>query len=413
MPIFKPFRGIRPNDNYLEVFPIPSLDNFSSEEITKMAQENDSYVQMLKPYLVSKSKDVERNLRKVRHNFEEMLEDKKLVQDSSAYYLYEQILPNKTVFRGLLGLVSVDEFFEGKIKKHEATIPQRKEMLAHYLEKVNLQAEPVLLTYNSNSKIELLMNHEEKNVPVVNYTSANGTRHKIWRIDNRLKLQQMKEVLEQVDSFYIADGHHRIGSTALNAANQREKNKKYTGNEHYNYVFSYLVSKDSIKINDYNRLVKNLNGLSPQKFLKKLEASFLIHEKGETPYYPSQKFHISMYLDGKFYSLHVKHDLRIDREHIHDLDHNLLEKYIFNDILGIQLESKSDNIEYIKGTSSIEGIKAIKEKVDSGEFAAGFGIYPVSFSDLVRISDQNIKMPPKCTLIEPKLMTALVMYDMK
>lgn len=413
MPIFKPFRGIRPNDQYIDVFPTVSLDNFSQEEINKKAQVDDSYIQMLKPFLVSKSKDVDRNLRKIRHNLEGLLEEKKLVQDNSSYYLYEQILPNKTVYRGLLGLVSVDEFLEGKIKKHEATIPQRKEKLAYYLEKVNLQAEPVLLTYNSNSKIELLMNHEEKNVPITNYVSENGTRHKIWRIDNRLKMQQLKEVLDQIDSFYIADGHHRIGSTALNAKNHKDKNKRHTGNEPYNFVFSYLVSKDSIKIHDYNRLLKDLNGLSSEEFLKKIEKSFLIHDKGEMPYYPSQKFHISLYLDGKFYSLHVKHDLRVDPNEIHDLDHNLVERFIFNDILGIKLESTSDKIEYLKGTSSIEGILAMKEKVDSGEFKAGFGIYPVSFTDLVRISDQSIKMPPKCTLIEPKLITALVMYDMK
>ena len=313
----------------------------------------------------------------------------------------------------MLGLVSVDDFLAGKIKKHEATIPSRKEKLAYYLEKVSLQAEPVLLTYNSNSKIELLMNHEEKNVPIINYTADNGTRHKIWRIDNRLKMQQLKEVLDQIDSFYIADGHHRIGSTAWNASNLKEKNKKHTGNEPYNFVFSYLVSKDSIKIHDYNRLLRDLNGFTSEEFLKKLESSFLIHEKGTEPYYPSQKFHISLYLDGKFYSLHVKHDLRIDTNKIHDLDHNILERYIFDDILGIKLESTSDKIEYIKGSSSKEGISAIKESVDSGEFKAGFGIYPVSFSDLVRISDKDIKMPPKCTLIEPKLITALVMYDMK
>lgn len=413
MPIFKPFRGIRPNDFFLDQFPTVSLDNFTQEEINKKSQITDTYIKMLKPYLVSKSKDVDRNMRKIRHNFEELLEDNKLVQDQSSYYLYEQILPNKTIFRGLLGLVSVEDFLDGKIKKHEATIPSRKEKLAYYLDKVNLQAEPVLLTYNSNSKIELLMNHEEKNVPIINYTAENGTRHKIWRIDNRLKMQQFKEVLDQIDSFYIADGHHRIGSTALNAKKQKDKNKKHNGIEPYNFVFSYLVSKDSIKIHDYNRLLKDLNGMSSEDFLKKLEKSFLIHEKGETAYYPSQKFHISMYLDGKFYSLHVKHDLRIDKDDIHDLDHNLLERYIFDDILGIKLESTSDKIEYMKGNSSVEGIIALKEKVDSGDYKAGFGIYPVSFSDLVRISDKNIKMPPKCTLIEPKLITALMMYDMK
>lgn len=413
MPIFKPFRGVRPNDDYVDVFPTHPLDNYSQEEINKKAQEDSSYIQMIKPYVVSKSKDVDRNLRKIRTNFEELLDEKKLVQDNSSYYLYVQIMPNKTVFRGLLGLVSVEDFQNGKIKKHESTITHKKEKLAYYLEKVNIQAEPVLLTYLANPKVELLMNHEEKNVPILNHLDDNGVRHKIWRIDNRLKMQQFKEVLEHIDSFYIADGHHRIGSAALNAKNLKQKNKKHNGIEHYNYVYSFIVSNQSIKIHDYNRLIGDLNGLTEEEFLKKIEENFLVHDKGETPYFPSQKFHISMYLGGKFYSLHVKHDLRQKQQELNDLDHFLLEEFIFKDILGIEDPKTTDKITYINGNSGIEGIIEIKKKVDSGEYKAGFGIHPVSFTDLLKVSDKNIKMPPKCTYIEPKLVTALVMYDMK
>lgn len=413
MPTFKPFRGVRPSEDYVDVFPTHPLDNFSQDEINKKAQLESSYIQMIKPYVVSKSKDLDRNLRKIRTNFEELLDDKTLVQDPSAYYLYEQVLPNKMVHRGLLGLVSVDDFRSGKIKKHESTITHKKEKLAYYLEKVNIQAEPVLLTYMANPKVEMLLNHEEKNVPILNYLDDSNVRHKVWRIDNRLKMQQFKEVLEQIDSFYIADGHHRIGSTALNAENMREKNKKHTGAEHYNYVFSFLVSNQSIKIHDYNRILQDLNGLSEEEFLHRISENFLIHEKGETPYYPSQKFHISMYLGGKFYSLHVKHDLRKKQSELNDLDHFLLEEFILKDILGIEDAKTTDKITYVKGNSSVDGIHLLKEKVDSGDFKVGFGIYPVSFNDLRKVSDKNIKMPPKCTYIEPKLVTALVMYDMK
>ncbi len=413
MPTFKPFRGIRPNEDYVSTFPTHPLDNFSQEEINEKAQTDSSYIQMIKPYVASKSKDLVRNLRKIRTNFEELLEEKKLVRDNSAYYLYAQILPNKTLYRGLLGLVSVDDFVNGKIKKHESTITQKKEKLSYYLEKVNLQAEPVLLTYSANAKVELLMNHEEKNIPILNYLDDSGTRHKIWKIDNRLKMQQLKEVLEQIDSFYIADGHHRIGSTALNAKNQKEKNKKHTGTEPYNYVFSYIVSNQSIKIHDYNRLLSDINGLTEKKFLEQISKNFLVHEKGEAPYYPSQKFHLSLYLGGKFYSLHVKHELRKLQSEMNDLDHFLLEEFIFKDILKIEDPKTTDRITYLKGCSSVEGIQNLKDQVDSGNFKAGFGIYPVSFNDLLKVSDKNIKMPPKCTYIEPKLITALVMYDMK
>ena len=413
MPIFKPFRGIRPSEDYVDIFPTHPLDNFSQEEINKKAQQESSYIQMVKPFVVSKSKDVDRNLRKIRTNFEEMMADRKLIQDNASYYLYEQILPSKCVYRGLLGLVSVEDFWNGNIKKHESTLTHRKESLAYYLDKVNIQAEPVLLTYMANPKVELLMNHEQKNVPILNYVAENGTRHKIWRIDNRLKMLQFKEVLDQIDSFYIADGHHRMGSVALNAQNQKAKNKKHNGTELYNYVYSFIVSNQSIKIHDYNRLLKDLNGLDSADFLKKIEKNFQIHEKGENAYFPSQKFHISMYLDGKFYSLHVKHELRKKEGQVADLDHFLLEEFIFKDILGIENPKTTEKITYLKGNSTIEGIKEMKEKVDSGEYKIGFGIYPVSFNDLLKVSDNNIKMPPKCTYIEPKLVTALLMYDMK
>ncbi len=413
MPIFKPFRGIRPHEDYLERFPSHPIDNYTQEELNRKAQEDSSYIQMIKPFVCSKSKDVDRNLRKIRTNFEEMLDSNKLVQDASCYYLYEQIHPDKAIFRGLLGLVSVEDFWAGKIKRHESTIPQKKENLAYYLEKVNLQADPVLLTYPANSKVELLMNYEEKNVPTVNIVDSQGIRHKIWKIDNRLKMLQYKEVLDQVDSFYIADGHHRIGSTALNAKLQKEKNKKHNGTEGYNFIFSFIVSNQSIKIHDYNRYLTDLGGMKPDEILEKLQKSFTIFEKGSTPYFPSQKFHISMYLDGLFYSLHVKNELRSNEASLHHLDHHLLDQYILKDIFGIKNTDSSDRIKYLKGNSSVEGILKLKEKIDDGHGAVGFGIYPVSFNEMLRISDNKISMPPKCTYIEPKLISALIMYDMK
>lgn len=413
MPIFKPFKGVRPHKDLEHIFPTHPLDNYTDEEIAEKAAIEDTYINMIKPYIVSKSKDIERTLRKIRTNFEELVDEKKLVQDASSYYLYEQIYPNKQVFRGLLGLVSVEDFWAGKIKRHESTIPQKKEKLAQYLGKVNLQAEPVLLTYPSNPKVELMMNHEEKNIPVFNHQDSKGIKHKIWRIDNRLKLQQFKEVFDQIDSFYIADGHHRIGSTALNANIQKEKNKKHTGTEPYNFVYSFVVSNQSIKINDFNRIIKDLNGLSTQEFLNKLGEYFTIHEKGENPYYPSQKFHYSMYLDGKFYSLHIKHELRSEEMSLDNLDHHLFDKYVVKKILGIENSDSSDKLVYVKGSSSVEGIKILKEKVDEGAGVVGFGIYPVSFGDMMKISDLKLSMPPKCTFIEPKLISALLMYDMK
>lgn len=413
MPVFKPFRGVRPNEEYLQKFPTHPLDNYSHDEILEKAEDEASYVHMIKPYILSKAKDVERNLKKVRTNYEELLDGHVLIQDQSSYYLYEQIYPDKSVFRGLLGLVHVEDFWNGKIKRHESTIPHKKEKLAQYLDKINIQAEPVLLTYPANSKVELLMSHEEKNVPIINITDSKGIKHKIWRIDNRLKMQQFKEVLDQVDSFYIADGHHRIGSTALNAKNHKEKNKKHIGTEPYNYIYAFAVSNQSIKIHDFNRYLTDLGGMEKAEFLKKLEESFEIHKKGDSPFFPSKKFHMCMYLDGEFYSLHVKHHLRSSDISLDHLDHHLFDKLILKDIFQIEKTDSSEKIKYVKGNSTVDGMMRLKEKVDHGEGVVGFGIFPVSFSEIIKISDNKISMPPKCTYIEPKLVTALLMYDMK
>lgn len=412
MPIFKPFKGVRPNESYLSHFPTHPLDHLTDEEMQVQSGNVSSYLNMLKPYLDSSAADFGKNLKKVRENYQHLRDSNVLMQDQSSYYLYEQIYPDKQIFRGLLGLVSAEDFENGKIKRHESTIPHKKEKLAEYLDIVKIQAEPVLLTYPANSKIELLMTHEEKNLPLVKHTDDRGIVHKIWRIDNRLKMQQMKEVLDQVDAFYIADGHHRVGSTALNARNHREKNKKHTGTEPYNFIYAFIVSNQSIKIHDYNRYITDLNGMTEEEFFKKLEASFTIHEKGDQPYFPSKKYHFSMYLGGKFYSLHVKHELRSNETDFDHLDHILFDHLVLRDILHIEKSDSSDKVKFLKGNSTTEGIIELKKRIDRGEGKVAFGIHPISFSEIVKISDNRISMPPKCTYIEPKLMTALLMYDM-
>lgn len=412
MPTFKPFRGIRPHEDILESFPTQVLESFADAQNLEQKKEL-SYIQMVMPYLKGNEKNKDTNLQKVRNNFEELLEEKKLLQDGSAYYLYAQIHPNKAVFRGLLGLVSIHDFWDGKVKRHESTIPQKKEELAYYLEKVQIQAEPVLLTYPSNPKIELMMNMEEKTIPVIKMTDENGVQHKVWKIDNRLKMQQIKEALDQQNAFYIADGHHRMGAVSLCAKNISEKNKKTLPTDGHNFVYSFIVSNQSIKINDYNRYITSLNGMTKEELLKKMETYFSINERGEEVYFPTKKHHFSMYLDGKFYSLHLKSEARnCDNGQIL-VDHQLFNQYVLKEIFNIEDPDSSELICYTKGNSGKEGIMKLKDEIDNGNGIVGFGIYPISFQDIIQISDQKIIMPPKCTYIEPKLVSALVMYDMK
>jgi len=414
MPLFKPFRGIKPHTDLVETFTTKSTESFTEEQIKKEANVKNSYINMLKPFLCSKSKDIDRNMRKVRSNFETLLQENKITSDyDSSFYMYKQINPNNIVHRGLIGLTSVEDFINGKIKTHERILPHKMKKLEHYLSKVKLQAEPVLLTYNSNPKIEMLMDLEEKNIPVINFSDKNNVKHKLWKIDNRLKLQQYKEVIEQIETFYIADGHHRMASAMISSQKNTQKSKKHTGLEAYNFVISYIVSNQSIRIHDYNRLIKSLNGLSKEEFLNALEKFFIIAPKGITPYYPSQKYHLSMYLDGEFYGLYIKHNLRNKTGGLEDSDHYFLERNVAKGILDIKDTTLSDEIGFLKGNSSIDGILEIKKLVDNEDYKVGFAIHPIPFSDLVNISNMNQEMPPKCTYIEPKLLSGLVMYDTK
>lgn len=409
MPVFKPFRGIRPCKKYLDSFPTHPLSNYTQEEIYQKAKDEFSYVKMVSPYLFGNNENLQENLSKVRTNYEELIKTHCLEQDSVCYYLYKQIMPDNRVFRGLLGLVSVEDYNSGKIKKHEETLTHRKEKLAQYLETVNLQAEPVLLTYPVNDYLETLMDGIELATPIVECNDTNGAKYKIWRIDNTGEIEQ---IFANVDAFYIADGHHRMGSTTLCSERKAKGNTNHTGEEAYNFVYSFIVSEKSIKINDFNKIITDLNGLTSEEFIEKLELYFIVEEKGEIPYFPNQKHNISMYLDGKFYNLKLKSKY-CSGTCMEMIDHYLLEKYVLQPILGITDLKTSKRVGYQRGTSCEKGIQNLKNKVDSDNFKVGFATFPVSFEDLVEVADKNLKMPPKCTYIEPKLVTALVMYDMK
>lgn len=412
MPVFKPFQGLRPAPDYIHSFPTPPLSNFSQEEIEKKSEKPFSYVKMVAPYLFGKKEDMQDNLGQVRANFEKLVQENCLVKDELCYYLYSQKMPDGRVFRGLLGLVSVEDFNAGKIKKHEETLTHRKDKLSRYLEGVNIQAEPVLLTYSSHSELEKLMDEEEQKTPEVDFTDDRGIAYKIWTIGQESSLAKIQEELASVEAFYIADGHHRMGATALCAERKAKENPHHTGEELYNFVYSFIVSDQSIKINDFNKVITDMNGLITEELLARLEENFIVEERGERPYFPSQKRDFCMYLEGKFYNLTFK-KCADDEGCIGIIDHYLLEKYVLNPILGIQDLKTSKRVDYVRGTCCIEGINRLKNKVDNGNYQLAFGVYPVSFEDLVEIADNQLKMPPKGTYIEPKLVTALVMYDMK
>jgi uncharacterized protein (DUF1015 family) len=411
MPKFRPLKALLPQKSIVEDFCIHSLNHLSPDEVQEKMQDKNNYLNILQPILNDAS-DWEKSLKTVRKNLDAQRENHALSEQESAFYLYEQTKTDKSKFRGIIGLTTVEDFVEGRIKSHEKVLAERQEKLAQFFDTVELQVEPVLLCYESNLKVEQIMDNEQKNVPHFNFTDEYKIKHKLWKIESRLKIKEIKESLETVGDFYIADGHHRINAVAQNSNDRKEK-KKQIGTENHHHILSFLVSSQSIKIHDYNRVVTHSNGLNAEELLQKIGENYLISPKGSTPYYPSKKHHVSMYLEGQFYSLHVKHELRQESTGLDYLDHYLLEKNLLKPILGISLKASSEHINYIKGDSTVTGIKNLQKLVDTGDYKIGFGVHPVSFKELKMISDENISMPPKSTYIEPKLLTAMLLFDCK
>ncbi|WP_353097902.1 DUF1015 domain-containing protein [Empedobacter brevis] len=414
MPQFKPFKGIRPTEETSQEFVTLAVNQYSKEEVDYYinTREN-SFLHIILPTWDESITDSKDRFRKVRQNLEEFIEKKILIQDKSSFYIYQVIQSDGRETKGLLGLVSIEDYRNNKIKKHEETLERRVELFAEYLKESHFHAEPVLLTYPPAQRVDLLIDTEMKRKPILKIEEANGTQHLLWRVDNRLNLKQLKDSIEKLEELYIADGHHRMESSEryTKFATESSKEKVY-GNEAFNYTLALLVSNKELMINDYNRLIQDLNGLSPGEFIQRLEAYFEIIPKKEELTVPTKKHHLVMYLDGQFYSLYVKNNL-LHTEGLSELDTYIFEETVLKPILNIQDSKKDKRVHYECGTRDKAGIEALKNKVDHHDYVAAFAFYPVDVKDLQLISDLGLKMPPKSTYIEPKPLSGFAVFDLK
>jgi uncharacterized protein (DUF1015 family) len=413
MPQFKPFKGVRPTEETSQNFVTLAVNQYSKEELENYINTKDnSFLHVILPTWDETIKDSKEKFKKVRENFEDFIERKILTQDKSSFYIYQVIQPDGRQTKGLVGLVSIEDYKNNKIKRHEETIERRVELFADYLKESHFHAEPVLLTYKPTQRVDLLIDTEMKRKPMLKVSEENGVQHLLWRVDNRLNLKQFKESIENLNELYIADGHHRMESSEryTQYATKNSEDEVY-GNEAFNYTLALLVSNEDLIINDYNRLIKDLNGLSSQEFLSALEEYFEVIPKKDELTVPTKKHHLVLYLDGEFYSLFVKNNI-LTTEGLSELDTYIFEENVLKPILNIQDSRKDSRVHYEKGTRSKAGIEALKNKVDHSEYKAAFAFYPIDVKDLQLISDLGLKMPPKSTYIEPKPLSGFPVFDL-
>jgi uncharacterized protein (DUF1015 family) len=413
MAVVKPFRGLRPPQQIARDLACLPYDVMNTEEAMKMAQGKEcSLLHItrseidLPPETDIHSEDV---YRKSVSNFALWRKKGWLVQDDEPhFYIYAQTMKGRTQF-GIVGCASVDDYLNGVIKKHELTRPDKEQDRMIHVRVNNANIEPVFFAYPAVKKIDKIVSSiTKKEVPEYDFISEDGFGHTFWVVKDRETNNQIEKLFaEEVPFTYVADGHHRTAAAALVGKEKRENNAAHTGKEEYNYFMAVHFPDNQLKIIDYNRTVKDLNGLSEEEFLAKLEKGFVVKEKGGKIYKPRKLHNFSMYVGDKWYSLTARPETYDDKDPISGLDVTILANQILIPVLDIQDLRRSKRIDFIGG---IRGLGELKKRVDDGDMKMAFALFPVSMKQLITIADSGNTMPPKTTWFEPKLRSGLVIH---
>ncbi len=414
MAVIKPFKGIRPPQDLVEKVESRPYDVLNSEEARAEAAGNEkSLYHIIKPEIdfpVGTSEHDPRVYEKAAENFKMFQEKGWLVQDSKEqYYIYAQTMNGKTQF-GLVVCAYVEDYLKGVIKKHELTRRDKEEDRMKHVRVNNANIEPVFFAYPDDAKLDAIVARYAASKPVYDFIAPiDGFRHQFWIIDQEADIKDITDEFAKMPSLYIADGHHRSAAAALVGAEKARLNPNHRGDEEYNYFMAVCFPANQLTIIDYNRVVKDLNGLSSAEFLDKVEKYFTVEKKGNEIYKPNKLHNFSLYLDGEWYSLTAKPGTYNDSDPIGVLDVTISSSHILDEILGIKDLRSDKRIDFVGG---IRGLGELKKRVDSGEMKVALALYPVSMKQLMDIADSGNIMPPKTTWFEPKLRSGLVIHKL-
>ena len=405
-----PFKAVRPSRDKVGLVATRPFQEYSMEEVRFQLEHNPfSFLHILNPgYKFQKEISGSERFQLVKNRYLEFKEEEVFIQDEKpAYYIYKTISRNQT-YCGIIAATSAKDYEDNVIRKHEDTISHREQLFKDYLQTVGFNTEPVLLTYPDSSVINGITAEVMQERPEYEFSSLNRDVHYMWLVNDPEKTEIIRKEFESMKAVYIADGHHRSASSWLLAKESRENNPNHTGEEPYNFFLSYMIAESNLKLYEFNRLIRDLNGLGKEDFLMRLDEWFRIENRGTQLYKPSKKHHFSMYLDGEYYSLYLRKTNYEFTDSLSTLDPYILFIKVLKPVLGIEDLKNDRRISYLPGRSETFDVKKL---VDEGEFAVGFGMLPLTFEEIRQIADEGLTMPPKSTCIEPKLRSGLTVYE--
>ena len=410
MSIIKPFRGYLPPAELAKQISSPPYDVLSSDEAKKIAKNNkQSFLRVIKPEIDFKSNEI-LNSKKIhengKNNLNELINNNQLIKDDcSSFYVY-RIIMNGHTQTGIVAGASISEYDQNLIKKHEYTRPDKEDDRTIHINTLNANTGPVFLTFKNKNGFNSLIDDLTKNKPDISFIADDNTCHIIWKIPLSDDIDKIKKYFFNISCLYIADGHHRAASASRIQKNRFNNNDNHTGNEAYNYFLSVIFPHNEMKILDYNRIIKDLNGLTEKEFINSLKENFIINPISKRKP-PKMARNFSMLLNNNWYNLEAKEKIS-SQDQVNKLDASILQNYILEPILGIDDPRTNNRIDFVGG---IRGLNELEDRCNKG-FTIAFALYPVCIEDLLSVADAEKVMPPKSTWFEPKLRSGLIIRDL-
>lgn len=403
-----PFKAIRPTRDKVSLVASRSYQTYTlAEREARMNYNPFTFLHIINPgYKYAREIHGTERYTLVRNRYQEFKEDGVFVQDvKPSYYIYKIVNREGFTFNGIIAATSTNDYKNDVVKKHEDTIEYKEYIFKEYLKTVGFNAEPVLLTYPDNDQLTDIIMETQKQRAEFEFTTTYRDTHYLWMVNDESSVTTILNAFNQMNNVYIADGHHRSASSAL--LSEEMKNDK-SDRDNYHYFMSYLIPESELKIMEFNRLIKDLNGLTKNSFLIKLDQHYRIENRGSELYQPSKKHHFSMYLDGEFYSLYLRKRRYQFKNALDALDTHILHETILKPILGIGDVRNDKRIDYVQGKN---GMVSVKTMVDNMQFQVGFGMVPITIDEMKSIADEGLTMPPKSTFILPKLRSGVTIYE--